>query len=50
MLKNIEQIPALAGFADRIDIANPELMEKYMRIAQNSRIYKRTSFRYFFGY
>jgi len=32
--KNIEQIPALAGFADRIDIANPELMNKYMKIAQ----------------
>ncbi len=31
---NIEQIPALAGFADRIDIANPELMNKYMKIAQ----------------
>ncbi len=33
-VKNIEQIPALAGFADRIDIANPDLMEKYMKIAQ----------------
>ena len=33
-VKNIEQIPALAGFADRIDIANPVLMEKYMKIAQ----------------
>jgi len=34
-VKNIEQIPALAGFADRIDITNPELMNKYMKIAQN---------------
>jgi archaea-specific RecJ-like exonuclease len=33
-VENIEQIPALAGFADRIDIANPELMNKYMKIAQ----------------
>jgi RecJ-like exonuclease len=33
-VKNIEQIPALAGFADRIDIANPELMQKYLKIAQ----------------
>ena len=33
-VENIEQIPALAGFADRIDIANPELMDKYMKIAQ----------------
>ena len=33
-VKNIEQIPAMAGFADRIDIANPELMNKYMKIAQ----------------
>ncbi len=34
-VKNIEQIPALAGFADRIDIANPELMDKYMKIASS---------------
>ncbi len=33
-VENIEQIPALAGFADRIDIANPELMNQYMKIAQ----------------
>jgi len=33
-VQNIEQIPALAGFADRIDIANPELMNKYLKIAQ----------------
>ncbi|MGY4884143.1 MAG: hypothetical protein ACP5NZ_01035 [Nanobdellota archaeon] len=32
--KNIEQIPALAGFADRIDIANSELMNKYLKIAE----------------
>ncbi|HOF44462.1 MAG TPA: hypothetical protein PLE51_02135 [Candidatus Pacearchaeota archaeon] len=34
-VKNIEQIPALAGFADRIDIANPELMDEYMKIASS---------------
>jgi RecJ-like exonuclease len=33
-VNNISQIPALAGFADRIDIANPELMSKYLKIAQ----------------
>ena len=33
-VKNIEQIPALAGFADRIDLGNPEAMESYMRIAE----------------
>jgi len=31
---NMEQIPALAGFADRIDIANPDLMDKYLKIAE----------------
>lgn len=34
-VENIKQIPALAGFADRIDIANPELMDKYMKIAKS---------------
>ena len=34
-VKNVEQIPALAGFADRIDIANPKVMESYMKIAQS---------------
>ena len=33
-VKNIEQIPAMAGFADRIDIGNPEVMEKYLKIAE----------------
>ena len=32
-VKNVNQIPALAGFADKIDLANPELMEKYLKIA-----------------
>lgn len=32
--QNIEQIPALAGFADRIDLNNPEVMEKYLQIAK----------------
>ncbi len=34
-VKNIEQIPALAGFADRIDIGDFELMERYMKIAES---------------
>jgi RecJ-like exonuclease len=34
-VKNIEQIPAMAGFADRIDIGDPELMNKYMKVAQS---------------
>jgi len=31
---NISQIPALAGFADRIDLEAPEVMENYMKIAE----------------
>ena len=34
VVRNIKQIPALAGFADKIDLANPELMEKYLKIAE----------------
>ncbi len=33
-VKNIEQIPAMAGFADRIELGNPKVMEKYMKIAE----------------
>lgn len=33
-VQNIFQIPALAGFADRIDLAAPETMEKYLAIAK----------------
>ncbi len=33
-VKNIEQIPAMAGFADRIDIGNAEVMEQYSEIAK----------------
>ena len=33
-VKNITQIPAMAGFADRIDLANPEVMEEYLKIAE----------------
>jgi len=33
-VKNINQIPALAGFADRIELGNPEIMEKYLKIAE----------------
>lgn len=32
---NIEQIPALAGFADRIDLGNPQVMKAYLRIAES---------------
>ncbi len=33
-VKNIEQIPAMAGFADMIQLGNPEAMEKYLKIAE----------------
>ncbi len=33
-VENIKQIPAMAGFADRIDLGNPEVMEKYLEIAK----------------
>ncbi len=33
-VKGMEQIPALAGYADRIDLSNPELMEKYLKLAE----------------
>ena len=34
-VKNISQIPAMAGFADRIDLANPNAMNKYLEIAMD---------------
>jgi RecJ-like exonuclease len=34
-VENISQIPAMAGYADKIDLANPGVMENYMRIALN---------------
>ncbi len=33
-VKNIEQIPAMAGFADRIDIGNPDAVKQYLEIAK----------------
>ena len=33
-VKNIEQIPAMAGFADRVDLGDPEIMQKYLKIAE----------------
>lgn len=33
-VENIEQIPAMAGLADRIDLNNPEDIEKYVHIAE----------------
>jgi RecJ-like exonuclease len=33
-VKNIEQVPALSGFADRIEIGNPEVMKDYLKIAE----------------
>ena len=33
-VKNMEQIPALSGFADRIDLANPDLVNEYLKIAE----------------
>ncbi|MBT4135276.1 hypothetical protein HOD75_00470 [archaeon] len=32
--ENIDQIPAMAGLADRIDIMNPEIVEDYIKIAK----------------
>lgn len=34
-VKNINQIPALAGFADRTDLSNPQVMEDYLKIAKS---------------
>lgn len=31
---NLEQIPAMAGLADRIEIRNPEVIAEYMKIAE----------------
>ena len=33
-VENMEQIPALAGYADRIDLSNSELMNRYLEIAK----------------
>lgn len=33
-VQNINQIPALAGFADRIDLGNPATMQTYLKIAE----------------
>ncbi len=33
-VKNIDQIPAMAGLADRIDLANPKVIEAYVKIAE----------------
>ncbi|MCR4327695.1 MAG: OB-fold nucleic acid binding domain-containing protein [Nanoarchaeota archaeon] len=33
-VENINQIPAMAGFADRIDLGNPKVMEEYLKIAE----------------
>ena len=33
-VSGLEPIPALAGFADRIDLNNPEVMEEYLKIAK----------------
>ncbi len=33
-VKNIEQIPAMAGYADRIDLRNPEAVDEYLKIAK----------------
>ena len=35
-VKNVEQIPALAGLADRIDLENPKLISEYLEIAKKS--------------
>jgi len=33
-VKNISQIPAMAGFADMIQLGNPKVMEQYLKIAE----------------
>src|SRR3989344_7018791 len=33
-VKNIEQIPAMAGMADRIDLKNPNAVQEYTKIAE----------------
>jgi RecJ-like exonuclease len=33
-VENLIQVPALAGYADRIELANPELMDEYMELAK----------------
>lgn len=33
-VENMEQLPALSGFADRIDISNPDLVNAYLKIAE----------------
>ena len=33
-VENISQIPAMAGFADMIQLGNPEVMDQYMKIAE----------------
>ena len=32
---NVKQIAAMSGFADRIDLAAPEIMERYLKIAED---------------
>jgi archaea-specific RecJ-like exonuclease len=34
-VENIEQIPAMAGLADRIDLENPKAVNDYLKIAEN---------------
>lgn len=33
-VKNVNQIPAMSGYADRIDLAAPQTMDKYLEIAK----------------
>lgn len=33
-VENISQIPAMAGYADRIDLGNPKTVEAYLKIAE----------------
>jgi len=35
-VKNIEQIPAMAAMADRIDLGNPDAVEQYVKLAEKS--------------
>ena len=33
-VENMEQLPALSGFADRIHLSNPDLVNEYLKIAE----------------
>jgi RecJ-like exonuclease len=34
-VRNLTQIPAMAGFADRIELGNPQVMKEYLKLAES---------------